>query len=362
MPVQKELITYTPEEKKIILDFWNARKNEPPTLSELVYLLSGGFTSDPRDRNYGYKVRLILSDAKLKAKTKEWEKVEPVIFTDDQKTFIRNNIKDQRIIDLARALFPERKIFPLGKEVRTINNYLKEIGESVVKVKQETMTDGIYEPPRTFHEILKLINIYTNAELTTQNITAFQKKCIETVIVFLHSPRFINEINAYKTIEKRRAFESEFIRLTWDKNDLTNDDINIYINLVSDTVVYADIKRQIEKLSEILDDVTDDPEGKIAMGLIEGIGKKETALDQCSKRMKEWYTILTQARSKRIDNKHSQTASLSALFEWYRAEENRKKMEKQEELLKVARQEEVKRIESLDDTILLSLGLDRSEI
>lgn len=354
---------YTQEERNLVATFWNQQKSEGkvPSLSEIVSFFTSGRESDPRTVE-GRRCRAILSDLQIKAKGAAWDKVEEVILTDDHKTFILNNIKNNRVIDLARELFPERKVAPLGREVRTINKFLDSVGEKVIrKYEEETASDGRYESPRTFHEMLKKINTYTNTELTTQSITAYQKKCIESSINFLHSPRFINEISAYKTVEKRRAFESEFIRLTWDKNDLSADDINIYINLVSDTVVYADIKRQIEKLSQILDDVTDDPEGRIAMSLIEGLGKKETALDQCSKRIKEWYTILTGARSKRVLDRQNSTASLSQLFEWFRDEENRKKMLRQAELQREGRSKEVKRLDTLNDTIFLSLGLQRDE-
>lgn len=352
---------YTQEEKDRVLNFWNSRKSNPPSLSETVEFFTDKEESDPRSI-IGRKVRQILVDAQIKPKTAQWEKVEEVVLTDDQKTFILNNIKDNRVIDLARELFSDRKVAPLGREVRTINKFLDSVGERVVRKGEETPVDGKYEPPTTFHDILRRVNDYLHINLSTQSITAYQKKCLETTINFLHSPRFLQEINNYDSIEKRVSFESEFIRSVFDKPDLAPEEVSLIINWCSDIIQAADIKKLLDNLHNSLENITNDDNGKYSQSLAETIGKVTTNLNEVLKRQERIYGLLNTARGKRTEDKQNKNASLSQLYEFFREEENRKKMLKQTEILRQNREQEIKRLESLNDVIFLSLGLGKDEV
>lgn len=354
-------IDYTEEEKNKVINFWNSKKTNPPSISEIVSFFSDGVQSDPREKPYGRKVRQILADANIKPKTKAWEKVEAVVLEDNQKEFIRNNCKINKVYEMAKALYPDIKVAPLGREVRAINKYLEEIGETVVKIEEPKIAEGRYEPPNKFHTVLAKINEYLHTELSTQNATAYEKKCVETTLQFLHSPRFVQEINNYNTVDKRISFESEFIRAVYNKPDLSPEEVSLTINWCSDIIQAGDLKKQLEKLNEILDQISDDKDGKTSMSLVEAIGKVTTNLNEVLKRQERIYSILNTARSKRTEDRQNKQANLTQLFEWFRDEENRKKMLRQTELQKEARKNEVKRIESLDDTIMLSLGLTTEE-
>jgi len=250
----------------------------------------------------------------------------------------------------------------LGREVRAIREYLDSVGEKVIIAKEETPADGKYEPPRTFHAIMAKVNDYLHQELSTQSITAFEKKCLETTIQFLHSPRFVQEINNYSTTEKRISFESEFIRAVYSKPDLTPEEISLTINWCSDIIQSSDLKKQLEKLNEILNNITEDVDGKMSMSLAETIGKVTTHLNEVLKRQERIYGLLNKSRSKRDEEKTNKVANIAVLFEMFRDAENRKKMVKQAELLKEARKNEVERQETLSDIILLCLGMSKNDI
>ena len=353
---------YTQEERDRVAVFWNQQKSEGkvPSLSEIVSFFTLGQESDPRTVA-GRRCRSILSDLQIKAKGATWDKVEEVVLTDDHKKFILNHIKDNRVIDLARDLFPDRKVAPLGREVRTINKFLDSVGERVVRKNEETPVDEKYEPPTTFHDILKRVNNYLHTSLTSQSVTAYNKKCLEMTINFLHSPRFLQEINNYASIEKRVAFESEFIRGVFDKPDLQSDEVNLYINLCNDYIQSSDIKKQLEKLNGILDGITDDPDGKISMGITEAIGKVTSSYNECVNRHQKLYSLLNTTRSKRILDKNSATANIVNIIEFFREEDGRQRFLRQAELLKDTRISEVRKIEKLDDVLLLALGMTMEE-
>lgn len=353
---------FTEEEYQKVINYWNAesRKKSPPDLVSIVSFFSDGVEKDPRSK-IGHKVRGILSAAKLKAKTQLREKAEEVILTSEQKEFAKNNVKDNRIFDLAKTLFPNIKIQPLGGEVRAIKKYLEEIGEYVVKKEEGTLPEGKYVPPYTFHSILAKVNTYLHMGLSTQSITAYQRKCLETTGQFLHSPRFLQEINNYATVEKRIAFESEFIRSVYEKPDMSVDEVNLTINLCNDYIQASDIKKQLEKLNGILDTITDDPDGRISMGITEAIGKVTSSYNECVKRHQTLYSLLNTSRSKRILEKNAGTANIVNIIEFFREEDGRARFLKQAELLKHKRKEEVDKIEKLDDVLLLALGISMEE-
>ena len=97
------------------------------------------------------------------------------------------------------------------------------------------------------------------------------------------------------------------------------------------------------------------------MSLAEAIKNVNDSYEKCIKRQSEVYKLLNTARSKRIQERNNVTANIVNLVEFWREEEVRAKFMKQAELLKSARREEVKRVESLDETIMLALGMSMQE-
>lgn len=362
--IKKEKSTdYSTTDREKIANYWNHQKSLglTPSLVDIVSFYSDGVESDPRSKT-GHKVRKILSDLQLKATTKIHQKVEGITLNNSQKEFIDNNCTNNSPYEMAKTLFPsEGRLEPLGREVRAIVSYLKETDQYVSKKEGETLPEGRYEPPDKFHTVLAKINLYLHEELTTQSITAFERKCVETTLQFLHSPRFVQEINNYSTVEKRTSFESEFIRAVYNKPDLSPEEVSLTINWCSDIIQASDLKKQLEKLNEILNGITEDEGGKMSMSLAETIGKVQTHLNEVLKRQERIYQILNTARSKRTEDKENKQASLTALYEWFRDEENRKKMLRQAEIQRENRKTEVSKLESLDDIVFLSLGLSKSE-
>ncbi len=61
-------------------------------------------------------------------------------------------------------------------------------------------------------------------------------------------------INSYITRQNRDLFESDYIRNTWDKPDLTSDELNLYVNVCMDYVNIKEIEQQKQKLNLMFDD------------------------------------------------------------------------------------------------------------
>jgi hypothetical protein len=362
-------IQFSQEERDRVANFWNSEKKagRTPSLGDIVSFFTSGKITDPRTSE-GKRVRAIISALEFKPVKTEWKKEEGktfIILSDIDKEFIRNNCENNKVYQMAIVLFPPapgERLQPLGKEVRAINKYLEEIGHLVKKVDEPKMAEGKYEAPDKFHTVLAKINLYLHQELSTHSMSNYEKKCIETTKQFLHAPRFVQEMNSYSTVEKRVSLEGDFIRSVYFKPDANPEEISMIVTWCADNIEVTDSKRQAEKLKNLLEDIAEDRDGKISMSLVESINNINTHISEVLRRQERVYALLNKARSKRDEERGNKTTSVAALFEAFREEENRKKAVRQAELIKEGRKNEVKRMETLSDTILLCLGLSSEEI
>ena len=67
-------------------------------------------------------------------------------------------------------------------------------------------------------------------------------------------------MNNYASPDDMELFKAEFIRSTWDKYDLTSDEINLYINVCTDYIQLKNISHQIEKLNIMFDEIESERE------------------------------------------------------------------------------------------------------
>jgi len=56
------------------------------------------------------------------------------------------------------------------------------------------------------------------------------------LINYLHTYRFIRQMNSFDKAEDRNSCEDAFVRYTYDKPDLTQEEIDQYIELANSTV------------------------------------------------------------------------------------------------------------------------------
>ena len=70
--------------------------------------------------------------------------------------------------------------------------------------------------------------------LDKDKLTAKQKKELISLISYLHTFRFLHQIGTYGTEEDRELFESSFIRYSYDKADLTQEEVNAILTILGD--------------------------------------------------------------------------------------------------------------------------------
>jgi hypothetical protein len=281
--------------------------------------------------------------------------------TEENKEFITKYAATMKPHEIARVVFKDENLHHFSKEALLVQQYIKSVSPTLIK-KDEEYTDEEYKSPKTFQACYKRIQELTGFYVDEDKLNVKTRKCIEKCLEFLQAPRFVQTVNNLKNVSERAIFESEFIRSVWDKPDLTNDEINLYISLTNEYVIQDRLHRIMGKLNMMLENVTADPDGKISIALADAIKGKSEELHRSLTRQADFTKDLT---GKRADRQKLQTAkakSLVSLVEAFRDEAERKNALRFAELRKKKVADEITRLESEDEWNARIFGISREEI
>lgn len=333
-------------------------KNTP----DLILLTRGVFDDDCLDgrTKEGRAVREYMIEKGLSFKTTKHAKAKKVNLTSEQEEFIlRYSSEGMSAFEIAKILFPEERITPLSKQTIVVGDHIKTHQPENI-CSSETALGIEYHPPRSASAAIKKINRYTGKNLVETELTAKLKKCTESLLLFLDSPRFISVINGYTSERDRTLFEAEFIRAIWDKPDLTTDEINLYINVCVDYINLKNISGHIEKLNRMFNDAEEQQD--MTVRLAELLKTKSEEYNQCEKRMESLIQKLNGDRAKRIASKKEETTSVLSIVNLFQEDKERKIMLKIAEMQKQAVKEEAERIENMPSWKARVLGLEKEDV
>lgn len=329
-----------------------------PSLIELTRQLFMDESLDGRTKE-GRAVRKFLAEAGVKYQTTQKE-IHIVELSQQQKEFVVQYAEDgMTAFQIASLLFPDVNMTPLSKEMIVVNDYLKEYAPTFVKSEESSLGET-YSSPTTPLSAVRKINKYTSEDLKVERLTMKQKNCVDALISFLQSPRFNTVINNYNAQVDRELFEAEFIRATWDKPDLTADEINLYINVCVDYINLKNISAHVEKLNRMFNEAEEQQD--MSIRLAELLKTKSEEYNQCEKRMESLIMRLSGDRAKRIASHQQDNASLLNLVQLFQDEEERKIMIQIAELQKQAVSKEADRLENMPEWKSRVLGLSKGEI
>ena len=204
------------------------------------------------------------------------------------------------------------------------------------------------------------MNNATNQQLEEGKMQAQIKKGIEALIGFMQAPRLVQTIGNYTNKADRALFEAEFVRATWDKPDLTSDEVNLYINVCIDYINLMNIQKAVDKLNHMFEGCEDQRD--MTVRLAELLKTKSEEYNQCEKRMESLITRLNGDRAKRVQNKQSQNASILNLVQLFQEEEEREVMIKIAEMQKQLVEDEISNLESMPDWKARVLGLRKGDV
>ena len=345
----------TEEEQQLIKNNYKAISD----LTRLTQMVSGDEKLDGRSK-IGRAIRKFMVEQGLNYETTVHQKVDDIILTDDEKEFLDSYAgQNMSSIQLAELLWPDKEIKKLSKEQRVVADYVKNHHPDFVRADESAI--GLkYSPPKAMSRSIKKINDFAGKELDESKLQVQDKKCAETLMVFLASPRFLQVINNYSSQEDRELFEAEFVRCIWDKPDLTSDEINLYINVCMDYINLKHIEQQKAKLNLMFDDAQDQQEFTIR--LTEILKTKSEEYNQCASRMDKLITKLNGDRAKRVASKNERTASILNIVQLFQEEEERNIMVKMAEMQKQIVKKEADELESMSDWKSRVLGVRKEDV
>ena len=327
-------------------------------LTELTRTLFKNDSLDGRSRE-GRAIRAYLAQQELDYSTKHIDKKEDIELNESQKEFIRNNsAPGVSSLDLAKLCFSDDKVKHLSKEFWAVHNFI--ISEGLDVFEDETGLNVRYSPPKADSKVLKKINDFVGTEITEEKMTVQYKRCMESLRKFLCAPRFLQVIETYTSIEDRDLFEAEFVRATWDKPDLSTDEINLYINVCMDYIQLKRIQSAMNKLNRMFDEAEDQQD--LTVRVAELLKTKSEEYNQCEKRMESLISKLQGDRSKRIQNNVEKNASILNLVQLFQEEEERLIMVKMAEMQKKSISEEADNLEKMPEWKARVLGIRKTDI
>jgi hypothetical protein len=350
------------------------QKNPDATLTEITAYTYSNDSIDSRSKE-GRILKQYLLDNNIEYKNRSVFQRDRVALTADQEEFIKNNYKNQHYLDMAKILFKNNNLTHLSLEAREVNKFVEtlqkkdpnylEMATYAPKDEEPKNTNplGEYFPPRRTDQTLYRINKYLNIGWEQTKLKAVQLKQVETLQRYMNTFSFCYQINTYRRDDDRKLFEDAFIRYTYDKEDLTQEELDQFITLCTEVVTASTILQQVEDLRQLLRQASEEDEGRnIKMSLNEAISSLQTEYNQCRTRQNKLYKSLVDDRSKKIQERKQENASILNLVQAWKDEERRKSIINLAEAQKQNLEEEAKRLSSMDELKAVIRGIDIDEM
>jgi phage gpG-like protein len=331
------------------------------TIGDLSQLTKEVFEDDTLDgrTRQGRAIRAYLAEQEIEYSTRHVDKKDDVELSDCQKEFVRENCSPGvSSLELAKLAFSDSNIKHLSKEFWAVHNYIS--AEGLAAFAPENALNVRYSPPKADSKVIKKIFDCVAVEITEARMTVQYKRCIEALRKFMGAPRFLQVIETYTGLEDRNLFEAEFVRATWDKPDLTTDEINLYINVCMDYIHLKRIQSAMNKLNRMFDEAEDQQD--LTVRLAELLKTKSEEYNQCEKRMESLISKLQGDRSKRISSQVEKNASMLNLVQIFQEEEERKIMVRMAEMQQQTISEEADLLEKMPQWKSRVLGISKKDV
>ena len=342
----------------------SGQENIDVSLIHLIQNVAGLTGKDGRSKE-GRAVKSFLSEIDLNAiPASEYQKVDRPELTEEQEEFIRNNRGTMKYVEMSRILFGNESLTSLSAEVRMVSQYCKNlIGLEDFEEGQAEHGDFQYKPPKHPDRVLSKVNKYIlDSGIDKEKISPKQRKDMYKLMGYLHTFRFVHQISNYNNDTERQLFESSFVRYTYNKPDLTQEEVDQYIVLSGEVVIASNIQRRVGRLTNLLDETAMDNEGRrISMSLVEAISTAQNEYNSCVNRQHKLLESLKEKRSSRLSKQIQDNASILNLVETWKDEEGRKELIRIAELRKKVIRDEIVKLSTMDDVKARIFGISEEE-
>jgi hypothetical protein len=358
-----DILILTEEQQLKLLKDWNDRPDNPPSLAELVKLAFDRDDLDGRSKE-GKAVKQFLASRQIKPKkSHEYEAKGLLELLSEQKEFISNNCNMMTGLEISKILFKNESLTNLSQETRSVLEFMKNIPSNVKYNNTENenaATEG-YRPPRSEERMIAKINKYVLDGIDKSKLTHKHKKEINSLISYMNTHRFIHQMNIYDDESDRELFESSFVRYTYDKSDLSQEEVDQYIVLCTEVVISSSIQQTINVLQNQIE-LSMSEDGKIPMTVVEASSTARKEYNDCVNRQQKLNNDLKVKRSDKLSKQVKETASIMNLVQMWREEESRAKLLKMADMRKKIIEKEIDRLSTMDEVKCKILGISKGEI
>lgn len=329
------MIDLTQEQKDLILESFQ----KDPNIINITKIVFEDQSLDGRSKE-GRAVTKFLAKNGLKTKTTKAEKSKEINLTDEQLDSIESMKADGlNTSEIADILF-SKNVVRLSVEWRTVNEIVNQDRE---EAREEAPSS--YVVPNALSRIIKKINDSTGYGLEENKMSRTQHTCCSRLRINLSNSRFVAIVNNYINSRDKELFEQEFIRLTWDKPDLTPDELNLYMNVCKEIINLELITSHLQKLNDMFESADDQDE--MSIRLAEIIKAKSSEYHQCETRIENLTKKLQGDRGARLANKQKDTASFLSIVQLFQEEEERQNMVRIVEMQKQVIKKEAQKLEGM---------------
>ena len=347
--MNNDSIILSEEQQLKVLETWNSRPTNPPSLNELVRIAFDREDLDGRSKE-GKAVKIFLASRQIKPrKSHEYQPKGLIDLSEEQKEYIINNSSSMTGLEMAKVLFKNDSLTNLCQETRSILEYMK-----------NSATEG-YKPPRSEERMIVKINKYVLDGVDKNKLTHKHKKEINSLIAYMNTHRFIHQMNIYDNEGDRELFESSFVRYTFDKGDLSQEEVDQYIVLCTEVVISSNIQQTINVLQNQIE-LSMQEDGKIPMAVVEASSTARKEYNDCVNRQQKLNNDLKVKRSDKLSKQVKETASVINLVQMWKEEESRAKLLKMAEMRKKTIEKEIDRLSTMEEIKCKILGISRDEI
>lgn len=346
----------SPDQKKQILAEFKAH----PNIEYLTQLAFNDKLLDGRSWQ-GKLVAAFLVEQNLNYRTTKFQKREPVReLTDDDKQYIITAIQNgDSIIDVTRVIFKDDNIKRLSGEWRKVQAYCEVSGVSSQNEEDEVAL-GVYQAPRELARLVNIVNGALGTKIEADKVSGKYKNYFDKLRTNLENSRLKRIINGYESKKDRDLFVDEFVRLTFEKPDLTPDELNLYMQIVRDSISLEVLETKINKMNQMFMDIEE--AGELNQRFSENLKACVDEKNQVTKRIADTTKKLQGDRGERLKNQGRDDYSFLSIVRAFQEEEERREMLRQAEMERLAAEQEVDRLASLEEWRARILGIYRDDV
>lgn len=357
----KEVFSLNPEQESYILANW-----DKTDLISIVKAVTGDDTADGR-HVAGRAIREFIASKGFEIKTTKFAKKGDIELTDEQKEFCRTNAHKMKCLEITRTLFNNKELGPLSREFRAVFAFLKTVANNIIKEEDEP-SDNDYDVPKSVYRLVPRVNkAVPNPKMEGKplypdinNIPPNDEKILRVLLSYMNIPQFGNIARTYSKKIDQELFEYNFIGMTYDKPDLTREEVQQYISLCAEIVTESQIARTIQRMEEQAETEFEESK-KVSMTLVEFIKKMHDSLKESKANQQKLIKGLSGTRSDRIKKRHEVAASVLHLLDAWKVEEDRNKIIEMAMLQKEAEGKDIDKLSDMNDVIALIAGLSKDE-